>query len=240
MNYFPAFVLLLIFAIQSPMQDLRPIYDARRSPESAKTPDAEVAILKRIIRPIDRKYWGKLSDNCDGEFELIDVAQGAFTKPQSSQKAFLYRYCATGHNFALNGIAVLEDGQIAAHLVYEGSWDNAVGALPDIDGDGLSEILIATGGTNMGETWGVISVIELSEKGVSKFGITETYSDNCGAVEKGKASAHRLQVRVGATPTFYRETFVSQDCGKNGTWAKSEALKPIVMRKDEIKYQRLK
>jgi len=233
-------LLTLLLVISGQVQDLRPIYDARRSPEPAKFPTAEIASLKRNVQPAAKRFWDKRADQCDEELEVIDAAQGSFTKPKSNQKAILYRYCTTGHNFALNGIAVIEDGQLAAHYVYDGAWDNAIGALSDIDGNGLSEILIATGGTNQGITWGVISIIELSEKGARKFGATDTYSDNCVAQEKGKASAYKLYVKTGSAPAFQRETFISSACGVKGSWLKSGAQKQIAMREDEIEYHRLK
>jgi hypothetical protein len=218
-------------------QDLRPIYDARKLLEPTKASAAAEALLKRTILPVADQYWDweKKDKDCDVEFQVIDVTQGSFTKTSSTQKAILYKYCTTGHNFALNGIAVLEESRVVAHIVYEGSWDHAIGALPDIDGNGLSEILIATGGTNMGETWEVISVIELSEHSVRKFGQTETFLDNCGADEKkGDSTAYKLWVKPGTIPGFYRETFFKKGCSDNGKWLKLGTQKQILFRKDEV------
>jgi hypothetical protein len=239
MIYLSTFALLLLFQAQSPTQELRLIYDARRNLEQGKTSNIEEAILEREIHPIARRRWGKCTDEVEGEFGVVDVAQGAFTKPQSNQKAFLYRFCHTAHLFAQNGIAVLEDGKIVAHLVYEGGTDSQVGALPDIDGNGLSEILILGFGSTQGETHTGISIIELSQKGGRKFGKTETYFDNCGADEKSKATAYKIYVRAATTPAFYRETFVN-NCGLKEPWSRSEAPKRIAIKKDETKYHRLK
>src|SRR5262249_42885034 len=241
MSYLLTFALFLLFKVQSPTKELRLIYDARRIPDQGKVSNIEKAILEREIHPIARRHWGKCTDEFEGEFVVVDVAQGAFTRPQSNQKAFLYMFCHTAHLFAQNGIAVLEDERIVAHLVYDGGTDNQVGALPDIDGNGLSEILIHGGGTTQGETFGGISIIELSQKGVRKFGETETYHDNCGVEEnKGKKTAYRIYVRAGTTPAFYREAFVSNCSGQKESRSRSAASKQIAMSKDEIKYHRLK
>lgn len=222
-------------------QDLRPIYDARKTPNPIKTIGEEESVLKREILPAARRHWSKQnSAACDEDFEVVDIAKGAFTKPQTIQKAVLYRYCITGHNFALNGIAIIEEGQTVAHVVYEGGVDNAVGAVPDIDGNGHAGIIIATGGTNQGETWGVISLIELSEKAVRKFGQAETLLDNCLVEEnKGNSTAYRIYVKTGATPIFYREMFVSS-CGESSKWSRKGIMKQYALGKDEIKYRRLK
>ena len=86
--------------------------------------------------------------------------------------------------------------------------EHALGAFPDIDGSGLSEILIATGGTNQGITWGTISILKLSGSQITKFGQTGTLSDDCGTNEKScKMTANRIFVKVGSAPAFYREVF---------------------------------
>lgn len=235
-----ALIFIVLFTFTSPAQNLRPIYDARKSPQPTKVSSLEMAILNRDVKPAAKRFWNKRGEECESEFEAIDVAQGSFTKASSAQKVILYRYCPTGHNFALNGVAIFEDGRLVSHYGYEGSWDNAIGSLPDIDGNGLSEILIATSGTNQGITWGVVSIIELSDKEIRKFGITDTYSDNCGAQEKGTATAYRLSAIMGATPAFQRETFVSRDCGGSGAWSKSGEIKQVAMRKDKVEYKRIK
>jgi hypothetical protein len=61
------------------------------------------------------------------------------------------------------------NGRVVAHIVYEGGQDRAIGALPDIDGNGLAEILVATGETNQGVTWETISIIELAGSEITEW-----------------------------------------------------------------------
>jgi hypothetical protein len=237
------FPLLALTAIQA--QDMHAVYDARLTPGALALPAAEESIVRREVSRTARSIWGTRLRNCDddsGKPDIIDHAQGSFTRQGASQTAVLYRYCTTAHNFALDGIAIIEQGQLVSHLVYEGSWDNALGALPDLNGNGLTELLISTGGTNMGETWGVVSIIELSGNTVRKFGMAQTYTDNCGVVEnEGQATAYKISARVAATPVFYREAFVNKECGGNkDKWTSQGNRKQISMRPDEIKYRRIK
>jgi hypothetical protein len=225
-------------------QEVHTIYDGSLELKTTKLSDAENALIKEKVFPAARNEWHDQEADgvCAEGFspEAIDVARGSFTKPNSDQKAILYRYCETGHNFALNGIAVIENDRVVSHLVYEGARDNAIRALPDIDGNGRSEILIGSGGTNQGVTWETVTMIELSDTtALTKFGHTEVLSDDCGFDEKkGSATAYRLSVKPGAKPVFYREAFVDKGaCNGTGGWKQSGALQRISLEKDEIDYQ---
>jgi hypothetical protein len=216
--------------------------------------DAELATIKREILPVDRQHWGDQAANCDSDtapaisFSVVGIAEGSYTRPRTSQRAILYRFCITGHNFALNGIVVLENGDVAAHVVYEGGWDNCIAALPSFDGTGRSEILISTAGMNMGEFWYGLALIELSGNGVRKFGQAEGGIDYCaeaGAPEQ--AEDYTWFVRPGPVPVFYHETF-TRGCATSssqsiphgtGKWVKSEALQQADLEKDK-EYIRLK
>jgi len=214
---------------------VHPIYDARKSLKTTEITAGDISLLKRVVFPAAERFWKKKGKDCERELEAIDVARGSFTKTSSNQKAILYKYCTTGHNFALNGIAVVEENRIVAHVAYEGAWDNAIGALPDIDGNGLSEIIITTGGMNMGEVWGVISLLEISGHIVKKIGRTETYNGECEAVGGiGRSTAYRIWSTTGPSSVFKRETFI-QDCN-GGKW-KQSGISQMKMDKDEVHYE---
>lgn len=216
-------------------QNLLPIYDGRVESASPVSPGADEGIIKRNAIPKARQIW-KDHEGCQEDFSIIDAAKGSFTKPNAVQKAYLYRYCETGHNFANNGIVIMENGQIAAHVVYEGGTDNAIGALPDINGNGLSELIISNGSTNQGITVSVVIPIELSSNGVKKFGIADIYEDDCGAKENCKATAYRLLAKTGPSPIFYSETYRMR--GKK--WLKLGDAKQVSLRADETEYQLVK
>lgn len=219
-------------------QELKPIFDARLTLSPAKISAAEEQIMKTRVLPAAKKLWE--GEICDSGYRPIDIASGSFTKPGSKQKAILYQFCEYGHNFARNGIAVIEGDKIVAHVVYEGAWDNAIGALPDINGNGLSEILISTGGTNQGETWSYVSIIELSGNTIRKFGTASVLSDTCGKDEKtGNITGVKLLVKTGAKPFFYKETFIQKDCAGD-KWTMSKGRMPVALEKSEIVYRYIK
>jgi hypothetical protein len=229
--------LVLLFAATAAASDLRVLYDARLSPEPAAPSAAEAALLESAVRPAARRSFQGV-EGCADEFAVIDAAAGSFTRPKARQKAFLYRLCTTGHGFAADGLAVIEDGRVAAHVVYEGGWDSALGALPDLDGDGLAEILIVSGSTNQGMTTISVSVVGMAS-GVKKFGRFQVYEDDCGTgAGPGRQSASKLLARPGPHPAFFREDFASASCGKT-SWQKKGSARPVAPEPDEIEYRRL-
>lgn len=227
---FLTFISLTMFATIK-AQELKPVSDGRDNAETAKPAEKYKSLIEQSALPKARQHW-KNSEACQEEFSIVAETSGSFTKANSSQTAVLYRYCTTGHNFANNGIAIIENGKIITHLVYEGAEDYDMSALQDINGNGLSELMIEDGSTNQGYTVSVISIIELSSNSVKKFGITETYEDDCGAVEKCTSTAYRVLAKTGSMPSFSRETYKK----KNEKWLAVGKAKPVKLREDEIVY----
>jgi hypothetical protein len=234
--------LITLCTVSSPAKDLKAIFDGRLTLKPAKLSHSEEEIIKGKILPEDRRFWDvrETAGICDSNFIAggVDITQGSFTRPGAVQKAILYRYCTTGHNLALNGIVIIENSEVVAHIVYSGGWDNAIGALPDINSDSLSEIIVAAGGLNQGENWKSISIIQLSGKNVIKFGLANVYSDNFGAGEKNCfAEANKIFVKTGKTPSFFEETYTNKGpCDETGTWHKQGQVKPVTLINDEKKY----
>lgn len=228
-------VILLFQAAPGRAQNPVTVADGRDGIEDKiirMTPDNE-AVLRRDALPAARKAF---SGACEEAFSVVDTADGAFTKANAKQRAILYRFCETGHNFANNGLAILEGGQLAAHVVYEGAADYSLHALPDINGNGFDELVLSDGSTNQGYTAQVVALIELGAKGVRKFGLADIYADNCGAAQRCKSEAWRVTATRGATPAFFREGYRL----RNKKWARTAKAAPFRLRADEVKYQRVK
>ena len=235
--------LLTLFALStvSLAQDVKPIFDGRLHLTPGKLAGAEEALFQSKVVPAARQAWkqrGRDGACTPGPtVRAVDVTSGSFTRPNATQRAILYVYCEVGHNMDLDGIAIVENGQVAAHIVFEGASNNAIGALPDINGNGIAEIVIASGGTNQGQTWGVISITEINGKETTDFGLANTYMDNCGVDENNcSMEATRISVKPGSKPAFFSEKFVRKD----GPWRKTGALAPLALKEDETEYEILK
>lgn len=228
------FVLLLGEEESGAAQTLRVVYDGRAEARASTPSNTDVQLVRRYALPKARRLW-RASGGCTEGFEVIDVATGSFTKADTEQKAVLYRFCVTGHNFANNGIAIIEGGSMVAHIVYEGGEDYSIGALPDINGNGLSEIILGDGSTNQGYTTMVAILIEVSPGGVKKWGIADVYEDNCGTMERCEMTAYKISVKPGATPIFYREVYKK----RNERWTRAGEATRYALRKLEGSYRLL-
>ena len=215
------------------------IYDGRQPPKPMTVSAAQETFLKKVILLRDQEYWKPASGLCgEDEFEITGVAQGSFTKASASQEAVAYKYCMLGDNFLLNGIAVFENGELISHIAYEGSAVQTIQALPDISGDGLSKILIATSATVQGETREGVSIIELLGKGVRTLGSAETHNEEC-ATEHQNVTAYRLWAKPGVRPIFYSETY-KRKCSGEDNWVKTGERKRIPPMKHRADYVILK
>ncbi len=136
--------------------------------------------------------------------------------------------------FARNGIVIVEDQQILAHFVYDGtSGDYAILAVPDVDGDGLSEILVVSGSTGQGQTTSVGDLLGWSAKGIKKLGLLDTYEDDCGTGQT--KTAFRILAQPGPKPSFFRQEYQGT-CERKG-WRKTGPPQPFVPRRNDIVFR---
>lgn len=201
-----------------------PIYDARRNSEPAKVSKTDVAAIERLAIPAARQALG---GECEPEIDYTGTASGSFTAPGRTQRIVLYRYCETGHGFANNGLVVFEGGSIVRHVIYNGGSEMEILALPDIDQNGISELVIAGGSTNQGYTVSAISILELSNTGARDIGDADAYEDNCGVVDRCKMTAYRILAQPGTKPKFFREIYQK----RGGKWVGTSVRRAFSLRK---------
>lgn len=204
-----------------------PVFDGRLRPKPAAATPAEVALLKKEVLPAARK--AAAGEGCDEQFEILDAAQGSFTREGAPQRIVLYRYCTAGHDMGRSGLVVIESDKVVAHLAVDGTSQHAIGVLRDLDGDGRAELVIASGGGNTGELWEVASIVSWSGSGVRKLGFLQAYHDDCGGAGKGR-EAHRLFAVPGPKPSFLRQAFIGPCEGEE--WTKRGGQAPVVPDED--------
>lgn len=223
--------------------EMQHVYDGRLVADPAElSAAAKERIAAAILRVIPPEQWSDNGIFCDPEqdvIRIIDRAKGGFTEPGSEQQAVLFTFCSPGHNFGENGIAVIERDRVEALVIYPGAWENDIEALPDINGNGRAEMVIAAGGTNMGEHWGVIGIIELDSDGVTAFGRSETYHSDCDSDHASSTEAAVLSAKAGKEPVFYRQAF-RQRCAEGDPWRHSGARQRVELDENGIGYRRIK
>ncbi|MDQ6787218.1 MAG: hypothetical protein M3033_10460 [Acidobacteriota bacterium] len=225
------FIFTFVFGICA--QTTQVIVDPTKTAPALKATAAEEKLIKSLL-PKVRRIW--TSDTCEESFSITGVASGAFTKKDSTQKAFLYEFCETGNGLANDGILITEAGRVVAHFIYEGASTGGLNSLPDLNGNGVDELLITNyGGMHQGISGTGIDVIEFFGKSLKEIGATEIeYAEETEKGEKGYS--YKISVKTGASPVFYREKFVK----KGKTWRKVGNVAKAEMFKLDYKYNAVK
>lgn len=230
--------LQLLLPILSVAQNLKPIYDARLYSEPREPSGTARALADGWSRRAVESA-GLEPGEC-GEVMFQDVTGGSFTAPGAGEQALLWQ-CSGGMPMQGRqvGVVVMADGQVTAAVDFHGGNTWAIGALPDINGNGRDEILLRGGFIHMGERHDFFSVIEVLPAGVSKLGRFQGELDLCDTVAEGEPAempvAYRYHVRPGPVPVFYREQFTKTRC--DGDWVRQGDLEAVEPEVDEADYR---
>lgn len=191
------------------------VYDGRDDKEGTQATTAEKKLVGDEYNARKTVIAGKVKVDCDEEttdgIEIDGVADGAFTKAGAAEKVYLYEVCRSGRSFGIGGLMFVDNGKVIAHYVYgDGGLYSGIASLPDIDKNGLSEIVLEGGGTGQGYTEGAIDIFQNGGGGLVFIGRTDTYSDDSGAVtddSKSLSTAYKISVTPAAKPIFSRDTY---------------------------------
>lgn len=221
------------FLIQAQTDKPTLIYDGRTEARTSRATRPEEQLIEREVRKKESVIKQKSSLDCDDDtFSVSGAADGSFTKPKSAQRAVLYELCRSGRSFGIGGIVIIENGKIIAHYTYgDNGLDSNLAALPDINENGLSEIVLIGGGNGQGYTAGTVEIIEMTPRGVQFFGTAETYSDDYGTGKpKTSGTAYKVSVQKGKTPTYFRETYAQKSA--QGKWTLAKKSHKFSLTKD--------
>lgn len=213
------------------------VFDGRAgNVKNTKTSTAETAIIENEVRIKAKEDFLKkrlkgLAENIDWEteFSVDGIAEGSFTKPNSKQKAVLYRFSYS------NGIVILENEKIVAH--YSGGPGDyafyfAIKSLPDVNQNGLSEIILFR---NIEDNEDVLAYLFESDKSAMNF-LGETPYFNSSYIagdetnsENAKQNAFRITIKPSANPTYLREVY--ERTGSKAKWILTKKSEKFVWKK---------
>lgn len=202
------FLLNLLFISTVFGQTKQIVFDPTKNVSETKASPAEEMLVKTVL-PKTRKTWTE--DVCTEDFSITGKAKGAFTKQNAAQTAFIYEYCQTGNGFANDGIVIVEAGKIVAHYLYEGAWTLDLTSLPDINNNGIDELVVHnSGGMHQGIFGTGLDILEISPKGIKEIGAMQTSYNDCGAglSKNCRADNYKITVDKGEIPIFYSQKFV--------------------------------
>lgn len=201
------------------------VFDGRTvdMPNKDGSPE-EQAFVKAEVKKHDARIREKIPfDACnkDSEAAIVDIADGAFTKPGAKQKAYMYELCRPGRTFGIGGYIIAEDGKAVAHFAYgENGLNSNMFVLPDINQNGLSELVIYGGSMNQGYAGGAIEFYEAKNGNLEFLGSTITYTSDAGAKENGSTTAYFITVKPGSKPVFTRDTYEQK--GDASKWSETK------------------
>ncbi len=155
-----------------------------------------------------RAYWQANDPAYEEDIRIMGVAEGAFTLPGSSQVAVLYVMSVWPRCCPKSGLAVIEGDQLVYNAVFTGIAQ-ALSAIPDIDDDGLDE-LVLTGFFGMGgQESGSVTLAHFLADGFTDRGSTAMYDGACAAGHAGSTAA---RITAGPGPSFTVERFIQPSC----------------------------
>jgi len=215
------------------------IYSALDEYRPTPVPAANQDIVRRDVLPVARRLWGRV-EGCLEEFRVIDAAYGAFTEAGMSQRAILYRFCETGHDFAKGGIAITQAGRVVAHVTIENAEPDGIRRLPDLDRNGVAELLLVDHAAHSGERSTVVSIVQLEPRGVRPMGLFGVYHDHSGTLSADRTEvASILHAVPGPRPRFELETYEHPE-GSRARWIGLEKLHRVTPSPDRATYRRVR
>ena len=130
---------------------------------------------------------------------------------------------------------MLENGKVVASYIAE-DGDEASGArsLPDIDQDGINEVVLeVSGGMHQGSGGTGAELIEFTAAGLKSLGwfTEDEFSEN------GPSIAYRVTAKPGKPPLFYRQKFTSRNEKK---WNPAGKPVPFKLGKPLVKFTAVK
>jgi hypothetical protein len=233
-----------VFTADGQTGKLTTVFDGRDDSQSIPLTPAESDLITKEVRGKEAVIREKSNNDCEEDelfsFDVKGATAGAFTKPNVRQKAYLYELCRSTLTFGIGGIIIVESGKVITHYIYgENGLDSDIATLPDINQNGLSEILLIGGGTGQGYTYGAVEIIEFTPGGINSIGIADTYEDNFGTENaKKSAKTYKVSVQTGKNPVYFRETYTRKS--EEGKWILAGKSQRYSLRKDyEPKYYRI-
>ena len=161
-------------------------------------------------------FWRARNPVYEHDYRVVATAAGAFTGAATTQTAVLYLLSRWPRALPNMGLVILDaDGQLLHSYAFEASMQE-LAAAPDIDGDGLDELLL-TGSFGMGgDNQSHITLLSLRDGGPQQLAEAVLATDSCasGSGERG-STAFRLTLLPG--PLLHSEQF-RRSCEESAQW----------------------
>jgi hypothetical protein len=188
-------------------------------------------LLGKSVLPKIRKVWAE--DVCSDGFQITGTANGAFTRRGAVQTIVFFEYCQTGNGFGNNGAAIIENRRIVSAYSSEGGWPVEVKAAPDINKNGLDEVLFYySGGMHQGVGGTGAEIVEFGAGKSICMGwfLADRFGEESGDF------GWKVTVKPAKRPVFYRRKYLDS----NGKWQPKGKIAAFSLEKKCFTYKLLK
>jgi hypothetical protein len=155
--------------------------------------DASPPVVQAIASA--RSYWSALDPDYEEEVHVLAAAAGAFTQPAVGQRAVLYSMSHWPRCCPKVGLAILEGDRLSRNIAFVGLAHD-LWALPDFDGDGRDELVLAEMFMMGGQVSAGVTLVAFKDERLRELGGAGIFESSCGAGREG-AMAARLSVAPG-------------------------------------------
>ncbi|MBX3297831.1 MAG: hypothetical protein KF736_00040 [Acidobacteria bacterium] len=182
------------------------IYDPASKPKTVVMSMTERGVFLSMVLPAVRRSIRP--ELCEELIDEAGVIRGSFTRRDAKETLVFYQYCQTGNGFGWAGIAIIEGERIVGNWIAEAGWTVDVRLVPDIDGDGLDEVvLVYSGGMHQGSGGSGADILHFAGGKPVPFGWYKASE----FAPSGPTAIWKLTARAGTAPAFYRQQFTSRD-----------------------------
>lgn len=207
-----AFVFLSCCTLTAFSQGTVVVNDPTKEQPDVKLTAADQALFDSALPAVKKAIS---TDTCNADsIEVAGFADGTFSKTGAKQRLIFYQYCQTGNGFGWVGLVLIEGSKVVGSYISDSSWTVGIGAVPDINQNGLDEFILEySGGMHQGQGGVGVDLMEFSG-GVPK-GIGWYKAEEFADTEA--VSVWKLTAKPGPIPVFYKQKYFS---GENSKYRK--------------------
>ncbi len=230
MKTIPFILLVLAFTFtglvaqkQATVQKPKQILFDFRVQRTSGFPKIPLGTQKTVLSKVFRKYLTD-EDKCNPQFDassstdrlkaardagqivpaIVDVASGSFTAPGRTETAYVISvsecYASHADNFGTKRVAIFSGQQLIVDLDVD--FRGSIERKTDLNGDGVDELLMASGDTNQGTLTETAALIDFQNgrlRVIEDFGtVTE---DSCASGSPGSSSKASVLSIIDAVPS---------------------------------------
>lgn len=184
------------------------IADGRVRPDSGDLSAWTVHPALQQARVAAQAYWRARNPVYEDDYRVLAVAQAAFTRRGADQQAVLYLLSRWPRCCPNLGLALIEDQRLLGSFAFD-AVAQTLAAVPDLDGDGLEELVMSGEFGMGGHSERSFTLLSLASGAPRSLGGSLLGSSDCAAMGAKGRRAVRVTATPGLAPVFRAGHYVA-------------------------------